>query len=153
LKTTSTLHHHHEQRALKDGSSADERGSSHGRTWSRSKTSNNDEAKPDAEKSLEEVAAEQDRVPEAKIETKIEAGTCLQWPPNRIVWFPKLDHLVSLGSEQKKASRTTAPRTAPTPYWCPPGLTPRQRRIQHMRAQKMREEAAMKEREEHFNTI
>jgi hypothetical protein len=153
LKTTSTLHHHHEQRALKDGSSADERGSSHGRTWSRSKTSNNDEAKPDAEKSLEEVAAEQDRVPEAKIETKIESETCSQWPPNRTVRFPKLDHLVSLGSEQKKASRTTAPRTAPTPYWCPPGLTPRQRRIQRMRAQKMREETTMKEREEHFNTI
>jgi hypothetical protein len=100
------------------------------------------------------VAAEQDRVPEAKIETKIEAETCSQWPPNRTVRFPKLDHLVSLGSEQKKASRTTAPRTAPTPYWCPPGLMPRQRRrIQRMRAQKMREEAAKKEREEHFNTI
>jgi hypothetical protein len=37
---------------------------------------------------------------------------------------------------------------------CPPGLTPSQwRRIQHMRAQKMREEVARKERNEYFNTI
>jgi hypothetical protein len=44
--------------------------------------------------------------------------------------------------------------TAPTPHWCPLGLTPRQRRrIQWMRAQKMREEATEKERDERFNDI
>jgi hypothetical protein len=42
---------------------------------------------------------------------------------------------------------------APAPHWCPPELTPSQRRIQQMRVQKMREEAAEKEREEHFNNI
>jgi hypothetical protein len=43
---------------------------------------------------------------------------------------------------------------APTPRWCPLGLTSSQRRrIQRMRAQKMREEAVMKERDEHFNDI
>jgi hypothetical protein len=42
----------------------------------------NDEAKPNTEKSPEEVAAEQDKVPEAKEETRTEAGTSLQQPPN-----------------------------------------------------------------------
>jgi hypothetical protein len=43
---------------------------------------------------------------------------------------------------------------APTPHWCPPGLTfCQRRRIQRMRAQKMREEAAEKERDQHFNDI
>jgi hypothetical protein len=51
---------------LKDISSTDEPGSSQGRTGSRSDTLANDEAKPDAEKSLEEVVVEQDRVPEVK---------------------------------------------------------------------------------------
>jgi hypothetical protein len=35
----------------------------------------NGEAKPDVEKSPEEVATEQDRVPEAKAETRIEVRT------------------------------------------------------------------------------
>jgi hypothetical protein len=43
---------------------------------------------------------------------------------------------------------------APEPHWCPPGLTPSQsRRIQRMRAQKLREEATEKERDKDFNTI
>jgi hypothetical protein len=42
-------------------------------------------AKLDTEKSAEKVAVEQDRVPEAKVETKTEARTCLWRPPNRIV--------------------------------------------------------------------
>jgi hypothetical protein len=46
------------------------------------------------------------------------------------------------------------PRMALTPHWCPLGLTPSQRRrIQWMKAQMLREEAADKERDEHFNTI
>jgi hypothetical protein len=40
------------------------------------------------------------------------------------------------------------------PCWCPPGLTPSQRRqIQRLRVQKLREEAVEKERDEYFNTI
>jgi hypothetical protein len=59
-----------------------------------------------------------------------------------------------VASGQKKASKTIVPGTAPTPHWCPSGLTPSQRwRIQWMRAQKMREEVAEKERDEYFNII
>jgi hypothetical protein len=59
-----------------------------------------------------------------------------------------------MGSGQKKASKTTALGMAPAPHWCSPGLTPSQRRrIQRMRAHKMREEAAEKERDEYFNII
>jgi hypothetical protein len=55
---------------------------------------------------------------------------------------------------QKKALKITAPGMAPAPCWCPLGLTPSQRRrIQWMRAPKMREEAAEKERDEYFNII
>jgi hypothetical protein len=68
--------------------------------------------------------------------------------------FPKPDHPVSSASGQKKPSKTTTPGTALAPHWCPQGLTPSQRRrIQLMRAQKVREEAAEKERDEHFNDI
>jgi hypothetical protein len=46
------------------------------------------------------------------------------------------------------------PGTAPAHHWCPPGLTHGQRRIiQWMRAQKLKEDATKKERDEHFNTI
>jgi hypothetical protein len=101
-----------------------------------------------------EARAEQSKVPKAKTETRIEAGTSSRWPQNRTVQFPKLDHPVSTTSGQKKASKTTAPGTALTPHWCPPGRTPSQRRrMQRMRAQKMREEAAEKERDEYFNII
>jgi hypothetical protein len=58
------------------------------------------------------------------------------------------------GSGQKRSVRTTASEMAPAPHWSPPGVTSNQkRRIQWMRAQKIREEAAEKERDEHFNTI
>jgi hypothetical protein len=50
--------HWHKQGVLKDGSSADEPGSSQGKTGPRSKILANDEAKPYAEKSPEEVVAE-----------------------------------------------------------------------------------------------
>jgi hypothetical protein len=43
---------------------------------------------------------------------------------------------------------------SPASHWCPPGLIPSQRRrIQRMRAQKLKEEAIKKDREEHFNAI
>jgi hypothetical protein len=110
--------------------------------------------KPDDEKGPEEVAAEQDMVLGAEAKIMTEAGTSSQQPPNQTVQFPKLDHSVSSGSGQKGMSRTTVPETAPAPRWCPPGLTSSQRRrIQWMRAHKMREEAAEKERDEHFNDI
>jgi hypothetical protein len=40
------------------------------------------------EKCPEEVIAEQNRVPEVKVEIKIDVGTSSRWPPNQIVWFP-----------------------------------------------------------------
>jgi hypothetical protein len=127
-KTAAAPSRWHEREAPKDGSSADEPRSRQGRTWLRSKTLANDEAKHDAEKSPEEVVAEQDRVSEVKVEMKIEAGTSSWWPPNRTVRFPKPGHPISLGSGQKKTLRTTTPGTTPAPRRCPPGLTPSQRR-------------------------
>jgi hypothetical protein len=50
-------------------------GGSQEKTGSGSESSTNVEAKPDAERSPEEVAAEQSRVPEAKAETRTEAKT------------------------------------------------------------------------------
>jgi hypothetical protein len=55
---------------------------------------------------------------------------------------------------QKEASKSITPGTTPAPRWCPLGLTPSQRRrIQRLRAQKLRVEATEKERDEHFNAI
>jgi hypothetical protein len=56
-----------------DGSTVDQPGSSQGRTGPRSKSSANGEVEPDGETSLEEVAVEQDRIPEVKAETRTEA--------------------------------------------------------------------------------
>jgi hypothetical protein len=56
-KLAAAPSHWHEQGAPKDGSSADEPGSSWGRTGLRSETSVNDEANSSAEKSPEEVVA------------------------------------------------------------------------------------------------
>jgi hypothetical protein len=67
----------HEQEALKDGPFADQPESSQGRTRSRSKSSADDKTKPNAKKSPEELAAEQNRVLEAKAENMTEAGTSL----------------------------------------------------------------------------
>jgi hypothetical protein len=67
--------HLHERETPKDGSSADQPGSSHGQTWPRSTTSANDEAKPEEEKGLEEVEIEQDRVPGAEAKKKTEVGS------------------------------------------------------------------------------
>jgi hypothetical protein len=66
----------------KDRASTSGVGVNQGWTRPRSETLTNDEAKPDAEKSLEEVATEYDRVLEEKIETKTEVGTSSCRPPN-----------------------------------------------------------------------
>jgi hypothetical protein len=72
---SSTPGHWHKREAPEDESSVDQPGSSLGRIGPRSKSSANGEAKPNAEKSLEEVVAEQDRVLEVKTETRTEART------------------------------------------------------------------------------
>jgi hypothetical protein len=114
----------------------------------------NDEVKHNLEKSLKVVAARQNKTQGEETKTRIEPETCSQQPPNRSIHFPKSDHLVSPCSRQRRTSRTTMPELAPSPHWCPLRLTPSQRRrIQGMRAQKLREEAAERERDEHFNTI
>jgi hypothetical protein len=106
-----------------------------GRTRPRNESSANNEAKLDVEKGTEEVAAERDRVPGVKAETRTEVRASSRQPPNWIDWFPKPDHSISSSSEQKGLSRTTEPRTTTTPHWCPPGLISSQRRrIQQMRA-------------------
>jgi hypothetical protein len=70
------------------------------------------------------AAVEQDKAEGEKIETKTEARASLQLSSNWTVQFPKPDHPVSPGSEQKRLLRTTALETAPAPCWCPPELTP-----------------------------
>jgi hypothetical protein len=128
LKMASDLGHWNEQKALKYGSSTDESGSNQGQTRPRSETSANDEAKPDMEKSLEEVAPEQNRVLEVKAKIRKEAETSSRQLPNRTVQFPKSDHPILSGSGQKGTLVTMISGTAPPPRWCPPGLMPCQRR-------------------------
>jgi hypothetical protein len=65
---------------------------------------------------------EQDRVPEAKAETKTEVGTGSRWSTNWTVQFRKPDHLISPYSGHTKALRTIVPGTALAAHWCPPGL-------------------------------
>jgi hypothetical protein len=77
LKIATTPSQQHEQWAPKDGSSADESGSSRGQIGLRSETSANEEAKPNVEKGPEMVEIEQSKVPGEKGETKIEDGTSL----------------------------------------------------------------------------
>jgi hypothetical protein len=60
---------------MKGGPSVDQPESSQGRIGLRSKSSANGEVKPDMEKSLEEVATEQNWVSEAKAEIRTEAET------------------------------------------------------------------------------
>jgi hypothetical protein len=113
-----------------------------------------DEAKPDAERGSEEVVAEQDKVSGARTEARTEAGSSSQRPPNQTIRFPKPNHLVSTVSGQKQTSRTTALGIALAPRWCPPGPTHSQRRrIQWMRAYKLKEDVAEKDRDKYFNTI
>jgi hypothetical protein len=99
-----------------------------------SETSANDETKPNVGKSPKEVAVEQNKVLEAKTETRTRARTSSRHPPNRTVWFPNPNHPVLAASGQRRMSRNTAPGMALAPHWCPPGHTPSQRRIQWMRA-------------------
>jgi hypothetical protein len=106
------------------------------------------------ERKSEEVVAQQDMVLKVKAKTKTKDEIYSWRPTNWTVQFPKPDHPISSASGQKKPLRTTTPETAVAPRWCPPSLTPNQRRrIQRMRAQKMRKEVAEKERGEHFNDI
>jgi hypothetical protein len=129
-------------------------GGNQDQTGLRSETSTDDEAKHDTEKGPEEVAAKQNKAKCEETENKYEAVASSQQQPNQTVRFGKPNHPVSPGSMQKGTLKTITPRTALSPHWCPLGLMPSQRRrIQWMRAQKMREEAAKKERDEHFNTI
>jgi hypothetical protein len=74
-EAATALGHQHEQEELKDGPSADQPESSQGRTGPRSKSSANGQAKPNTEKSPEEVAAEQNKVFKVNVETRTEAGT------------------------------------------------------------------------------
>jgi hypothetical protein len=106
------------------------------------------------EKGLEEVAAGENKVLEAKTEIRTKVGTSLRHPPNRTVQFFQTGPSGFGSFRIGRVSRTTTLGTTLAPRWCPPGLTPSQnRRIQRMRVRKMREEAAKKERDEHFNAM
>jgi hypothetical protein len=80
LKIAADPGRRHEREALNAGSFADESGSNQGQTGLRSETSAsetsaNDEGKSNVEKSLGEVAAKQDEVPEVKAEIRTEVRT------------------------------------------------------------------------------
>jgi hypothetical protein len=75
LKIAADPGRRHEREALNVGSFADESGRNQGQTGLRSKTSANDEGKSNVEKSLGEVAAKQDEVPEVKAEIRTEVRT------------------------------------------------------------------------------
>jgi hypothetical protein len=112
-----------------------------------------DKAKHDKEKGPKGIAAEWNMAHGEKKEIIPEAGTSSQQPPNRIVRFFKLDYPVSPGLGQRGILRTIMPGMAATPHWCLVLTSSQRRGIQQMRLQKLREEAAEKERDEHFNTI
>jgi hypothetical protein len=89
LKIVAIPGHWHEKKAPKEGSSTNDPGSSRGRTWLRSETLADNEAKPNMEKSLEEVAVEQDRILEAKEERDQDRSQ------DKFAAATKLDSLVS----------------------------------------------------------
>jgi hypothetical protein len=66
---------HQQEQETPNGSSVDQQGSIQGKEGPRSETSVDDEAKPDAEKNLEEALAEHGKVPGAKTKTKTEVRT------------------------------------------------------------------------------
>jgi hypothetical protein len=106
-----------------------------------------DEAKHGTEKCPEEITEKQNKAQGEETEIRAKAVASSEQQPNWIVRFGELDHPVSPGSVQKGVLKTIAPRTASSACWCPLGITPSQRRrIQRLRAQKIREEADEKER-------
>jgi hypothetical protein len=108
-----------------------------------------DEAKHGMEKCPEEITEKQNKAQGEETEIRAKAVASSEQQPNWIVRFGKLDHPVSPGSVQKGVLKTITPRTASSACWCPLGITSSQRRrIQRLRAQKIREEAAEKERDE-----
>jgi hypothetical protein len=88
--------------ASKSGPFADQSRGSQGQTRPISEISADGEAKPDAKKNLEEVTAEQSKVPGAKKMTRTEAGTSSWQPQNRTVRFPEPNHPISAASSQKQ---------------------------------------------------
>jgi hypothetical protein len=87
LKAVAIPEQQSKREAPKDRSSANQPRSSQDQIGTKSVSSANGEAKPDAERKSEEVAAKKDRIPEVKAETKTEAGTNSRRPPNRTIQF------------------------------------------------------------------
>jgi hypothetical protein len=103
-------------------------------------------------KGLEEIAEKQNKA-QGK-ETKIKADAVSS--SSQTGKSDLVNRTIQFLQDQcrRGASKTIVPRTVPTTRWCPLGLTPSQRkRNQWVRAQKLREEAAKKERDGHFNAI
>jgi hypothetical protein len=144
----------HKQWVPQGVSSVDGLGGNQDQIGLRSETSADDKAKHDTKKGLEEVASKQNKTQGKETNIKTEAVASSQQQPNWTVRFGKPDHPISSGSVQKGALKSIVPGTTLALRWCPPGLTPSQRRrIQRLRAQKLKEEATEKERDEHFNAI
>jgi hypothetical protein len=99
-------------------------GGNQDQTRLRSETSADDEVKRITEKGPEEVATKQNKAQGEEIEIIAEAVDSSRQQPNRTVRFGKPDHPVSPAPRQKKALNAIVPKTAPSPHWCPSGLTP-----------------------------
>jgi hypothetical protein len=82
LKTIAAPNQHNKWWVPKDEASANGSRGSQGQIGSRSEASTNNKAKSNAEKGPAEVAAEQNRVLEEKVETKIEVRASSQQPQN-----------------------------------------------------------------------
>jgi hypothetical protein len=90
LKTAAAPGQQNRQWMPKDSYFDDGSGGSQSQTRPRSETLVNDKAKPNAERSLEEVAIEQIKDQGEKIEASVEAETSSQQPPNWAIWFHRV---------------------------------------------------------------
>jgi hypothetical protein len=76
-------------------SSTDESRGNQDQAGSSSRTSADDEAKPNVEKGLEKVATKQNKTQDEETEIRAEIVASSQQQPNRIVRFDKPDHPIS----------------------------------------------------------
>jgi hypothetical protein len=92
------VHDHQQEQEAPTGASVDQVGGSQGQTRPGRESLANSKMKPDVETCTEEVTTEQNNVPGAKRETRIEAGSSSWQPQNQTVRFPKSHDPVSTAS-------------------------------------------------------
>jgi hypothetical protein len=144
--------HQHDLEASKSGSSADQSGGSQGQTRPRSETSADGKVKPGEKSRGRRSSAEQDSESEDKDQdkgrdqltaTSKSDSPVFQTGPSGFC-SPRPEAIVE-DYHARDSSSTSLVSSRLTPS--------QRRRIQRMRAPKMREEAVEKERDEYFNVI